>query len=438
MNILYSATCSVFSNNTLHNWCMESSYVPYVVLTGTVVVGCVLAKACSSANRTLPSQHGSAPPPLAGRFARIEDLPVSAASVAPTDARTSPSHMEAEPTPRVEPSEVPSASAKREKAQLAEEVKKHLLAAGRSIELKKLPPYSNNDELLSLDYLKAFRDLWCSHFATAASKHHLDIPDTEMEPIISSSKKFNTALELLVDFYLGKDDFETALQYGLLALSFENRSINPLIESNLLEKAEETLKKMKDFKDGKGELLTKLGKKYLARRPAQIEKAEEVLKMMDSIKAADLAISIADQYIEMGQLGEALKIVTNPSLAFALGDNQKTFLMTIIDKHIEANQLEEALKIAGNSSFGWLLGDNKKTYLMTIIDKHIGANQLEEAYKIVTNSSFGWLLGDNKKTYLTTIAEKYSSIGEHAKAKGVAEKMGSRFRLKMGLDPSSL
>jgi len=436
MNILPTAACSVFSNNTLYNLCMNSTYAPYVILIGTVLAGCVLARVCSSANRTLPSQHGSAPPPLAGRVARREDLSGSTGVVATKAARKSPSHKEAEPTPRVEPSEVPSASAKREKAQLAEEVKKHLLAAGRSIEPKKLPPYSNSNELLSLGYLKEFGGIWRHHFATLAHKYRLDIPEKEMEPIISSSKQFNAALELLVDFYLGKDDFETALQYGLLALSFENRSIlfklaNPLIESNLLEKAEETLEKMR-VDEGRAELATKLGRKYLALVPPQMENAKKLLRKLNASKAVDLAKSIADKYIEANQLDKALEVVEK--FISRLGGKKESYFAKIADKYIEANQLDKALEVV--EKFISRLGGEKESYFAKIADKYIEANQLDKALEVV--EKFFPSFGGKKEPYFRKIAEMYTSVGDHVKAEKVTKMMGSRFQLKMGLDPFSL
>ncbi len=471
MNILNTAACSTFSNNNLHNWCMNSTYAPYVVLIGTVLAGCVLAKVCSSANRTLPSQHGSSHPSLAGRVARREALPDSAASVATTAAKTSPSHMEAKPPPRVETSKVHSATAKTEKTILAEKVIQCLEDAGKSIELKKLPPYSNLDELLSLDYLKGFQELFRNYLCNYSKPGELIDPGGILESHLNS---FSAALELLVDFYLGKDDFETALQYGLLAIqngSILFKLVNPLIESNSLEKAEETLEKMR-VDEGRAELATKLGLKYLALVPPQMENAKKLLGKLNGSKAVDLATSIVekhieskelqealeilinpsvslslgdrkktclkailDEHIKANQLGEALEILENHSFAWCLGDDKKTYLKTILDEHIKANQLKEALEILENPSFSWLLGDDKKTDLKTILDEHINATQLKEALKILENPSFSWLLGDDKKTYFQKIADKFSSMGEHAKAKKVEEKIKSPFRLKMGLDP---
>lgn len=313
---------------------------------------------------------------------------------------------------------------------LTSEIKDLLQEAGKCIGVQ---VSQNVFRMTSREYLHQF-----------ATKHnefenhmHTTHPHILKDERASQSKaKFHSALGLIVGFYLEHFDFATALEYGLLAHLEGNgpivfQLVHPLLTSQALDQAKETLEKMNSRDAERTNLLFQLGEGYF--QLGQVDQVEEVLSMMNwGPNKHSLTTKLIDYYLTKGQLEAAADIFKKHMLPNQIPD----YALKIANKFFEAGRLEDAtvfvddnfilieqrdaffVKIAEEGiaienltiatiAAGKIIDDKKKakSLFITIFEKHIEAGQLKEAADLVKNNQLH--LADQSDFFFLTISKKY-------------------------------
>jgi len=390
MSIFRAIPCSVISNQYLYNWCIES-YAPYVFTFGAVVTACVIVKTCRTAVKTLESKEECKPKSLEGRAKRKDE---------------------------------PADPVRAQAAKLPGEVIEHLTEAGKQIGLSELPHFSNRKTSFLL-YFSVIKNLKITYLEKLTNTHGQEekIPSAEKSKLNTFEVEFNAAIELFVDFFLGKRDFATAFEHGLLAYSLHNHSIvSKLVQfalnSNSLDRAEETLEKM-DPRSERIEFWHSLGQKYLDQDTADIDGVKRVLDKLTEEKKISLALSTTKKCLEIGELESGFDIAKN-HLSSDKGFDSLLFLF--IEKFIAANNNEAALDAVVTHVKE---KEKRKEYILRIIDAFETAVHKEAA---LTEISQNLLVAvekhfpeDERETYITRIIEVLITANEQRETPNFAE-----------------
>ncbi|NGX59968.1 MAG: hypothetical protein KR126chlam3_01128 [Chlamydiae bacterium] len=398
MSILRAIPCSVISNQYLYNWCIES-YAPYVISFGAVVAACVIVKIGRAADTALASKEEYAPRSLEGRATKKK-------------------------------TEEPADPARAQAAKLTEEAIGHLTKAVEQIGLRQLPLHSDRRSSFLL-YFSVIKNLKITYLAKLTNTHgHEEIPAAKKSQLNTFEVEFNAAIELFVDFLLGKRDFATAFGYGLLAYSLHNHSIvSKLVQfalnSNSLDSVEETLEKM-DPQSERIELWHSLGQKYLDQDPVQIEGVKRVLvKLTGEKEKTSLALSTTKKCLEIGELEAGFDIVNNN---LSSDENFDSLLYQFIEKFIVAGNISAALHAVVKHVKE---EEKRKEYLPRIIEAIETANKKKEPLDIQSKDLFDAVVkhfpeDETREKYITRVIDALIKANEQLATPNYAQ-LGEAF-----------